>query len=628
MGANQSQLDLAMTQNKILTKIYQNITWQNGFDTNVDLSEFSINELKDFWVYSLGLLGVQNFERFFSIEQEETNGEILQGHFKIKDMTQEEYRNYLLNNGLYIGKGGLPSVCDMGKIQDGNYKISRVKDDKGKSVRRMTLDTNPIRISPMPTYKYFPNTSIIKHVRNYIAHQIPYIKGSNLNYANGDEILTISKMWMRGYSEMFARDCISFDSNALIDELSQSLEKNSNEITNIDDVDRAIDCLKDSLPDKLKEKFNSVKDFVKKHIKFYPSFYSKPLDFKVKSIVYLFGKDPISYGEERPTINPVVIYNIQQIVSNEIVKRQQKAVEEGESIVYLEELGVGDIDLLKDLYDIRKRKSQASNKLIELYNKFESGKASNVDTTLLYGYIRNIDKLRNLVAEQIGKIEDRLKLESSQMDLFSYKELEYLPIDVAVNTICLMGYNALVTSGFYQDILENEKFKEMSYAKRRFFYPFNLNDFVYECEKKKDYNTFLNEYGYYTSTTQAHMLYTIRQALIHGDICYQIPKQNKNTDYDSKDVIITFENKFNKDLVKGSARDFFKLFSNEHFYENRPASVMSNPVDIVYSTENEEERDPEAEEIDNMISMLNDQKIQVDQEDRMLNCIYDEIFRN
>ena len=176
---------------------------------------------------------------------------------------------------------------------------------------------------------------------------------------------------------------------------------------------------------------------------------------------------------------------------------------------------------------------------------------------------RLIDLCKWSFNSQVQDIEKKIRLESSKMELFDVDGLEYLPVEVAVNTICLMAYNALVTSGYFQDVLSYEDYYNLPNENKDLVKNIDLSRISINSfsQAKKPYK--------YEPETKAFILGAIRHGLCHGNIHFHLPPKKSGQRISFKDVVLSFNSERTSTMVSATIDDFYKLFSSSGFFAKR-----------------------------------------------------------
>ena len=287
-------------------------------------------------------------------------------------------------------------------------------------------------------------------------------------------------------------------------------------------------------------------------------FYQKSLDEKIDILSTILANNPNYTTSSSGTINPSIIYNLQQLVSKELVKRNLEA-----------DLSEEDIETEK-LAELNS-KAQA---LIKKYDEFESKFSKNYSPFLarqLKQIGQEIDSILKQFDNQQRKLDNRRKLESSHMEMYNLNNLENLPVEIAVNIVCLMGYNNLVTSGFFEDLLANTDFNNLNKEQSSFFSKFNFDGISYKLNNSNSETKF-------APNQKAYLLASLRNAICHGQFSFKLPFQTKNPTCDFHNIQLKFVASWDNLEITGKLIDFFNLFNLSLFTLSRDKSIMTGRI--------------------------------------------------
>ena len=268
------------------------------------------------------------------------------------------------------------------------------------------------------------------------------------------------------------------------------------------------------------------------------------LEEKVETLVQIIEKNPNYLTSANETINPRIIYNLQQLVSHELTKRQAKSQ-------------LNEDDEVFETVSRLKKEYEDFNKQYELIKKVK-----NPNPAIIQSLIKKCDSLD---AKRKG-IEQTLlareKLESANMELYNASDLENLSVEVAVNLIALMGYNSLVSSAFYEDIIAQSDLNNLSNEQKRSFKDINLDNLSYSYGTKKFSTPYNDE-------NKIYILSAIRNAICHGLISFQLPPIQNDKASTFEDVQVTFYRDRDDSVVSGTVKDFYEIFSSEFFTKRK-----------------------------------------------------------
>ena len=572
MTETEKRIALAKRQRKILKLIFDQIG-QDKFNTDLPLDDVDINALKDFWVYTSGVLAVQNFENSSDEVTPETAREILSGHFRLKRLGQEEARQLRKQFGISNSKGGTRKLVDLYTIQDGTFKIENSTDSQTRQVHtNLVLDTNEIEYELDEKVVSLDGSDedvmrLYKTIRNMLVHSIPYISEDQTQiifvgqrfikeenkYAT--EYLTVSKMWLRGFSELFADTHTKLSATDIEQRLNEFFFA-QDEIVNERGLDRALNSLKEHLPPSMVENISKEMVYlVKDNIVCYDNFYGKDKGEQAKILANLL-ENHIAIRQKYPkTMSLPIIYKIQQLVARKLNERCEK---EEVDIFDSEEFVSKDGKTIKDVIE------EAQSVVAKYENMLKYGGLDKISRIRVLGEISRIkNDIKNLT-ELRNKMNAMFKSETLHMNLLNPEGLENLPVEVGFNVVCLAAYNAFVTSGFYEDALHNLDFKNMSPEYVNVIRKIHLDGLTYT---HKPYDKIENA-GWNIGNT-AYLLECMRNALVHGMVSYKIPADMYDQKPTFKDAIMTFKSSHGNVLIHGSMADFFKLFTCEGFFASR-----------------------------------------------------------
>lgn len=558
MTESELRAALAANQNEILSRVYSNIN-TDSFNTNLPLEDISSEHLKDFWVYTSGFLGVQNFEALVDSLSEQQIADILSGKFTLKDLTKQELRDTLETaKKVSVLKGGMPKTVDLYTIQDGTYRIEKNSKESGKeSPASLTLKTRELYYMSDRDDLNIPPSQIFHIVRNVLVHSTPYINGSKLYLFTGnndDDSIEITKMWLRGYAELFAQSEVSLDELAIQERIVEIMEEQNNFLNDHKEVNQLLSELKNNFSPDIQKNFFRVNNFVKQRLEYYDDYYLKDLPSKVKILSLIIAKNPNFLTGPTETINPSILYNLQQVVSQELTTRSVTAFDDEDDPLYQK---------LLETY-------AKYEKAVEDYNNFKYSKSYN-KRSILATKDKAIMILRQQVRVQIERLKHRMTLESAHMNLYDSAGLQYLPVEVAVNTVCLMGYNNLVTSAFYEDLLAKTDYQNMNINQDKFFSDFDMSAISYTYHGKKIRDITDPE-------RVAFVINCIRNSLVHGTMFYSLPSKKQDVELSFKDALLSFYDEHADTTVTARVDDFYKLFCSDGFTKQRHKSIITGPI--------------------------------------------------
>ena len=542
--------------NKIYYKLYEAIG-ENGFDVNLDLDEIYSGVLIDFSLNAAGFLSVQNFDYLAESLKESDIKKLLGGTFLLKQLSGDEIES--LTDGIQtktVDKKDHKQTT-LYSIQDGKYYI-HTKNGKNTLVLKTPPATYNFKHNIKPTPAEF-----FHKIRNLLAHSVQYKSSSRILLFSNEGYIELSKMWLRGYSEMFVRDAKTFDTKHAKQTMLAELEATGNTLQNIDDINKALSSIKRYFPPEVVSSFFRVNNLVRYRLEYQQEFFKQSLEDKVDTLIQIIDKNPNLLTQTSETINPVIIYNLQQLMSNELSKRGVRA-----------ELNEDD--------DIWQRSDEADKEYADFERKYKfimamaEGKKDAKSRALLNNSQKELERImaKNDAIER--DLDIREKLEFAHMSLYDEQKLKYLPVEVAVNVITLMGYNNIISSGFYEDTLAETDFTKLTPAQKSFFERFDLDAVTYTSKGR----TFKQPYS---PETNCFILTAIRNAISHGFMTYHLPPLKSGQKASFKDAKITFYLDWQDITVTATVDEFYKIFSSGEFEKKRPQSVVTGRVvEVLY----------------------------------------------
>lgn len=561
---------LALEQNQILMQILSHVD-DNGVDTqNIDLSNFETRVLRDFWVYSSGFLCLNNYENY-DLSMKEIQ-DINRGKFALRFVSDDEVREYYKMYNKPFPQRGLPFSTDivLDKVQDAKFHLHTNQSIDGKGYGTvLKLDTKkPIMVSDYGTK--LEGDIALKIVRNVYAHNTPFIDGSTLKFMSKHDEINVSKMWLRGFSELFARKHAKFDVNKARETMIAELSNQGNYIENEKGIDDALSSIKGFVSSGVLKNFHRVNQLVKLRTRFYPDFFRKSFDEKVDIIVALVARNQIFFENGYGAISPAIIYNLQQLVSAELDDREVFAL-----------LSDDETDeCLLQAKELMKRLDESTKRLDRINSQYPEHKRRGNQTyiVLISAALKESDKIQNEWKVFENKVRARLKLESSGMKLFSTAELEKLPLELAFNAMSIMAFHSVVTSGFYEEMLAKTNFNSMNNDQVKFFESFDMSAFKFNGRQFKP-----------SASSNAFLLLCVREALCHSEepggrngIFYKLSAKMGQGKPTLNDVEVEIVAQRQNVVISGKLSDFIKLFSSSQFTDERSDNVKTAEINTRY----------------------------------------------
>ena len=573
----------------ILMTLYNAIT-NDDVDVDVDLSKFNSTDLGGIY-YDLALFSIiANNDRFEDVFSDGVLESISLG---VKNSKNDEPKaEFLLEE--FTPKEGYEKTGDKSylkmtysekiRIQDGEYTTScRPSREKRGYVYRTYLRTDVPHLTRGEIKK--DGLLMLETFRNIIAHSAQFEinnKTGNLHFLNGNREFVCSKMWLRGFSTLWASRNKSLDHKKIKDIILQEYGEGKKSITTTDDVKNILRLTADETD--YRKYSSSMFKFVMARLKYYDNFYTltdengkEDLDKKIDIFTNIIENSPNHIAGNAETLNSKIIYNLQQIIAkaqldqakisgNQIcsssfnIATAAIKMEEGEKL--LEEIKAIEKTIQEMVEKGKKLKGPEQKKYIKtkkpIFNKLSKQRS---------------DMLGQLKAKK-DSLGDSLKHEADKMNLFNKNSLKNIPIETAVNVVAAMGYNRLISTGFYQDKLDHITLPQKEFFEfKKKIMNLDMSNFVMTkaVDHGKTEQIPLDSYD-----KRMLMLRRLRHATSHGLINYSIPQQSTmESSFD--DVVMNYCSDGEKELkVSGTIPAFCELFANDIF---RPSSSR-----IVYRT--------------------------------------------
>lgn len=548
MTESDARCKLAESHNDVLCRLFDNVH-ASHFDPFVFLEDVPESVLVNFGLATTGFLGIQNFENFFDELKESEIEDILEGTFSLRTLSAEEVKNLTkdVKPSAIKTKNGVTKI-KLHRVQDGSYSIVT---KHGKST--LVLKTDPVAF-----YTNNPNHKItIKDmfhmVRNNAAHSIAYKTNGGVVFFTDQGYIEVSRMWFRGYSELFAKEKTVFDVNKAREILNQEIAS-GNELSNFDDVKKALSAIKGCFNKNILENYFRVVNFVNYRLQYQENFYNIKTTDKVEILIQILEKNPSYLTGSKETINPRLIYNIKQITALELMARDSRAQLSVESKLHEE---------YKELMARKENMEKRLARVLETDNK-----------ALRRVLQRDFDQLCRDIDSFNTRYANSTKMESADMTLYDSSDSIYLPVEMAVNIVSLMTFNSLVTSGFYEDTLSGTNFNQLSAAQNKFFDNINLDGITYYY-KNKPLST------PYSAKDKCFILSAIRAAVCHSFINYRLPSLKQGETADFRNAEVVFELDRDEIKIVATVEDLYKIFSSEAFFKSRPESVLTKPSQMM-----------------------------------------------
>jgi len=555
MTESELRIKIARNINDVLMAIYKNIN-NNEFDPLINLSNVPSTTLKDFWIYTAGFLGLKNQDEFDSLFSDKDVYSILDGDFHIIDLPLDVAQEYAKRSKKKVPDKGIGITIGLYSVQDGTYSIKKgFKDEKGNLINYLALQTSPLEYHTDTPLEDFEITAreILKNLRNVFAHRTPIKRGKKLVFERGEDEIVVSKMWLRGYSEMFCRKSHTLNSSNIEQLILEELKRNENLLLNKQDVDSVLSAVKHLFGENVNKNFYKLSGFVQARLNS-TNFYTQPLEHKVKTLSSILANNYDYISTSAGTINPSIIYNLQQLVGLELYARNE-----------FTELDIEDYDILK-MKKVVDEVSAMNSKTMMAQTLLFSGKQ--FSKSAQQKFLKGIKSMKSKVRLYLQSLEDKQKLESANMELYNLEDLNYLPMEVAVNTVLLMCFNSLITSSFYDDVLAKTNTTNLNEQQEIFFNKFDVSNLQFyhgNTLKTREH-----------PGQKAYLLLCLREALCHGTISYKIPTQKNNKPVNFNDIIICFKTSERQNsTIYGTIQDFYNLFSSIDFLRERNSEIVT-----------------------------------------------------
>ncbi len=542
----EARIHLAKKLNKLISLMFENIG-DEAFNLSLELFDIPSSTLENFWLYTTGFLSLQNYENDDYLISETDSKNLVDGKFYLKELSAYEVSKMLKDANIPERRSGYSQVYDLYSVQDGKYSIEKNSSYSRRSANYLVLSTSPLKVESQNPY--FKNNAAqkLRLLRNSLAHSVPYINGTTLTLLASDYKIVFSKMWLRGFAETFAKLNMKIDEKDIHKKLLNGLSSSHNYIENERDIDGALSQIKNYFDDETIKNFHRITTFVKSRIRYEPNFFKKSFDEKVSSIASICANNKILLNSSNGTINPAIVYNLQQLVAKELLSRGEEAYL-SEQDLELEKLN----ELNKKKIELEERSNRFLNNNQVIKTKFQRIQQQAIQKELCTLY-NKYDEFRN-------QIETKRKLECSNMELGNLESLQHLPVEVAVNLVWLSAFNNLCISGFYDNLLSLTDCTNLTEEQTDFFSKFNMS--------KLNVTYYQQKTDSLTPQEKAYVLSVMRNSLCHGLVSYNFPSVKQSATPTFNDVNMTFFNEGGTS-ISGKLIDFFKFFNQINFTMTR-----------------------------------------------------------
>jgi hypothetical protein len=371
--------------------------------------------------------------------------------------------------------------------------------------------------------------------------------------------------------------------------LLKALPEQTNYLQSPQDIDKALSLVKNCFGEEIVQKYYRVNNFVKTRLHYNKDFYQRSLDEKIDILSAICANNPNFLISSHETMSPAIIYNLQQLVSKELQNRGLNAAVT-EDDLETDKL----IELSKEANELMQRCKSFDEKHTNINNRFELNQ--NLEIT------RRLKIILRKFEQQKELLETRRQLESSHMEIYGLDGLEHLPVEVAVNVVCMMGFNSLITSSFYEDLLAETNLGNFNPNQKKFFGKFNFSGITATYFDKKLPSN-------YTPEEKADLLLGIRNAICHNQITYVLPYVKQGETVSFKDAMLTFSADWDRLKISGKVIDFYRLFGSDPFTSAREKSIITSKQAEVISQTTPEEHAKDVFDINEGDSEASDENI-------------------
>lgn len=566
--------DLTEREFNLLQRLYS-ATSNDDFDINVDISDFTPQEIRAVY-FDLAIFNIiANNDKFEDVFDDGVMRDVVNGKFVLRRYSVLEAAQ---KNKQFKGQDqrSLNFKIKECQIQDGSYYYRKTSERTG-TIYESVLETN------VPSFYYngedFTNKllpcDMLVRLRNIIAHSRKIYtdkQNGTVHFESDKYEFVCSQMWLRGFSTLWASRNKSLKENEIRNAIKKEFGEGKKSIN-------SEEALKEIL--RLTSEFTGYKQnpsrmftFVKNRLKYYTNYYGlvskngkEDFDKKIDIFINIIANNPNHIVGNKEVLNSKIIYNLQQIIADEQIRQFEKngkvfsdSFDQDETkkmLTRAKSLADQHTEVVNKLNQHQKELMTRKGKTLELYkNRYKRE---------IEALIRQEKVLRSLGHQTLDDARDNSSLESTKMDLFNKSSITNVPIEVAVNLVAFMGYNRFISSGFYQDALTDDatlttRQKNEIMALDLSGFSFTRTNGVIELNGNQKQQKLENRITF---------LKRIRHATSHGLISYSIPQNSKNTST-MNDILMTYGSEGASDVkVTGKVADFYKLFSKDFF---RPAN--------------------------------------------------------
>lgn len=577
----QEYVDIVESKNRIAERLIDSISIDE-FDINVDLSDFSVEELKNFYFDISAFNIISNNDSFESVFDESVLDNIVNGKFVLRKFSLQDGKSYA---DVHFKKysSSISFKLKENHIQDGIFYFVKESDRRGARYYSL-LETNSPKLltaEKIDRTQCFTPKALLDKFRNIIAHSNYIVSNPNegtISFKNNKFEFVCSQMWLRGLGTLWSSRHKNLDYFAIKNAILTEYGKGKKTIASEDDIKNMLN-LTASYTDYKKSGTTASRIYtlMKNRLNLYGDFFAmkdengkEDFDRKIDIFINIIENNSTIIENGKFTINSKVCYNIQQIIADEINKKMSHptgvVVSSNFNVKQASQKLENAQELSAELKEVEKELTEHLDKLDRLgrvqkqiyYNKNQS-------------QIKALEKKREAILKRsinvLNDLEKDVALETGEMKLFNKESVANMPIETAVNLVAFRGYNRFISSGFYKNILDpehdltkneinailNMDFSEFVVAKR---YDGNRREVKLSLEDP-DKKTKLEN--------RLLFLRRLRHATSHGLITYSLPANPKDKNW-NKNVVMNYNGDGENNIrVSGSISAFNKLFKNDFF---------------------------------------------------------------
>ena len=370
-----------------------------------------------------------------------------------------------------------------------------------------------------------------------------------------DDEIVISKMWLRGFTELFARKSAPYDSTELYKILLPVLQESQNTLSSIDEIYSAIETIFPYLNKDLKWSFTLTKYLTAERVVLEKNFFKKDFEARLQSLCSILTNNPSMFRDGKGSTNSNLLYGLVNLVGIELQKRNEEAdLDETDPEV------VAFASILSELSSLKKGE-QIIRGLKSLQKNGKTLKRNQERQSFLSAQANEYLKI----------INPKKVLECTHMEHKTLEDMKALPVETAVNIVYLLAYNSLVSSGIYEQTLRYSNFNELNAKQIEFFNQFEFNNIIDNSTIPGKKDKPLNG----NPGRKAFILYSMRNAICHGNIKFTYPKIREHYHPDFRQVRIKFNAEKQNVTLSGPLKDFYTLFTSPAFTQERDPEIIT-----------------------------------------------------